>query len=57
MGHTTAVLPCTCEHAWQDKRYGKGKRLHNALQKGGSLTGKWRCTVCGRVHHYQKEEG
>jgi hypothetical protein len=38
----TAVRRCTCQDAYQDDRYGPGKRLFNACQKG------WRCTVCGR---------
>ena len=37
----TAVLTCTCEHEYQDERYGKNKRLHNKTDKG------YRCTVCG----------
>ena len=37
------VLECVCEHPYQDKRYGKGKRLFNPMKKG------YRCTVCGRT--------
>jgi hypothetical protein len=37
------IKPCTCKHPFQDKRHGKGKRVHNeAGKQGGS-----RCTVCG----------
>jgi predicted adenine nucleotide alpha hydrolase (AANH) superfamily ATPase len=39
----TAILTCTCEHKYQDERYGKNKRLHNETEKG------YRCTVCGNV--------
>lgn len=42
----TKVLPCSCEHAYQDATYGKGMRLFNEIgkdQKGG-----YRCTVCGK---------
>jgi hypothetical protein len=38
----TIVKNCKCEHAYQDEKYGRGKRLHNALPNGGA-----RCTVCG----------
>lgn len=34
---------CTCKHPFQDKRYGKGKRVHN----DGGNKGDARCTVCG----------
>jgi len=36
----TKIIKCTCSHSFQDKRYGKGKRVHNETAKG------WRCTVC-----------
>jgi len=37
------ILPCTCEHEYQDTVYGKGMRVHNF-----GVTDKiWRCTVCG----------
>ena len=38
------ALPCVCAHEYQDKRYGKGRRLHNPAKNKT-----WRCTVCGRV--------
>ena len=37
---------CTCISKFQDKRYGKGKRIMNPLQ--GNNKG-YRCTVCGKV--------
>jgi len=37
------ILTCTCQHDFQDKRYGKGKRVHNPCKKGNAI----RCTVCG----------
>ena len=41
---TTTVLKCKCAHAYQDKRYGKSKRLHNIrTTKNPSRV----CTVCG----------
>lgn len=39
----TAILTCTCEHKYQDEKYGKNKRLHNETDKG------YRCTVCGNA--------
>lgn len=36
----SAIKPCSCEHAWQDKQYGKGLRVKNQCLAG------WRCTVC-----------
>lgn len=44
-GRGCAVLYCKCDHAFQDKKHGKHKRLHNKkVLKGGT---EWRCTVCG----------
>ena len=37
------IKNCTCKHPFQDKRYGKGRRVHNEAGKQGSS----RCTVCG----------
>ena len=39
----TKIVKCTCTHKWQDKKYGKGRRVANACSKG------YRCTVCGNV--------
>jgi hypothetical protein len=41
----TKIMACHCTHDYQDKRYGKGMRLHNPYAKG------YRCTFCG----FQKE--
>lgn len=39
-----------CHSAYQDKQYGKGKRVFNL-----SLDGKkGKCTVCGREQSFQK---
>ena len=38
------ILTCTCKHEWQDKKYGKQKRVHNWRVKNES----WRCTVCSK---------
>lgn len=36
------IKKCLCESPYQDKRYGKGKRLFNETVAG------YRCTVCRR---------
>lgn len=40
------IYPCTCTHEFQDKMYGKNKRVWNAM----GATGKngIRCTVCSK---------
>jgi hypothetical protein len=41
----TIIKECNCEHAYQDKKYGKRLRVHNVLKDEN----KCRCTVCGTV--------
>lgn len=45
------VLFCSCQHKYQDKIYGKQKRLHNARSEENARkgNGKYRCTVCGTI--------
>lgn len=38
------IKKCGCTHPWQDKRYGKGKRVMNKTTKDGV----YRCTVCSK---------
>lgn len=38
------IAPCSCNHEYQDKKYGPGKRVHNKKANGQQT-----CTVCGRV--------
>ena len=38
----------SCKHEFQDKHYGKGKRLFNKTGGSGKGTVGWRCTVCGK---------
>ena len=41
----------TCKpHVFQDKRFGKGRRVHNPTAGGskGTIKDGWTCTVCGR---------
>ncbi len=42
----TRKFPCTCKHNYQDRRFGSGRRLYNAMVKDRKIVG-WRCTVCG----------
>lgn len=41
----TAIVSCNCTHAYQDRRYGTGKRVANINAKGEGG-----CTVCSRKH-------
>jgi len=44
----SAIKQCDCVHEFQDKRYGKGMRVHTptkSIKSGGA----WRCTVCEKV--------
>jgi len=42
----TRVFPCSCTHIYQDRKYGKGKRVHNQTTKDNKVG--WRCTVCSK---------
>lgn len=44
-----AIKECVCEHAFQDKMYGKQKRVMNPRAKNSGKQ-EYRCTVCERVH-------
>ena len=39
------IKKCTCEHKYQDEKYGKGNRVHNELASGKGH----RCTVCEKI--------
>ena len=43
----TAIKTCiaSCKHEYQDKKYGKGKRVHN-LKKPGTGSQEYVCIVC-----------
>lgn len=43
------VRPCTCEHEFQDREYGKGMRLHTEAKTTTPGVVKYRCTVCATV--------
>ncbi len=40
-----AILLCSCKNEYQDRAFGKGKRVHNPVNKakGSEL---YRCTIC-----------
>lgn len=40
------ILPCTCEHKFQDVEYGQDNRVHNYAPKGHRGNAGWRCVVC-----------
>ena len=45
------VMPCSCAHEYQDRKFGKGRRLCNPTMKM-SLKDRvttYRCTVCGSL--------
>jgi hypothetical protein len=48
-GEMVKVLFCSCEHDYQDKKYGKGKRVHNWGTSKNNKLGGWVCTVCNAV--------
>lgn len=43
---TCKIIRCTCQHSFQDTKYGSSMRVHNLAKQLGSSP-KWRCTVCG----------
>jgi hypothetical protein len=40
------IATCNCVHTFQDKRYGKNKRVHNKSTKKNLYPKRHRCTVC-----------
>ncbi len=42
------IMRCTCDHTYQDERYGPKQRLHNLKSKDLPQES-WRCTVCGTI--------
>ena len=49
MGENSKIIKCTCEHKYQDKKYGKGLRVHNKTVTKSGPSQEYRCTVCGKV--------
>lgn len=50
-GEYGMIITCTCEHRFQDERYGVGRRYANRLKTPDKV----RCTVCGVVHVVDKD--
>lgn len=42
------IANCNCESEFQDKQYGKQRRVFNEATKKGAEKEKCRCTVCNR---------
>lgn len=42
------ILKCDCKDEWQDKKYGKGMRVHNQTMKYNPIM--YRCVVCKKEH-------
>jgi len=49
------IISCTCRHEYQDKKYGKGKRVCNPTRKQDGTI--YRCTVCKVEHTRSKRKG
>jgi len=43
------IKTCTCEHKYQDEKYGKGNRVHNYSSKLNQGKGGYRCTICKSI--------
>jgi hypothetical protein len=52
MSDLTKVLPCTCNHPWQDEQYGIGMRVHNYSKKHEF----YRCTVCRNEKPWRRDD-
>jgi hypothetical protein len=42
------ILPCTCQHEYQDDTHGEAQRVHNPFKAVIGKVG-YRCTVCRRT--------
>jgi hypothetical protein len=43
------IIACTCDHAFQDERYGSRQRVHNPCARKTGPGVNHRCTVCGKI--------
>jgi hypothetical protein len=46
-GKPMKVIQCSCEHEFQDRRFGKNMRLMNAIKPDKG----YRCTVCLAIRY------
>lgn len=44
-----AIRTCMCVSAYQDKRYGKNKRVYNDCKGNNTGSRQLRCTVCEKT--------
>jgi hypothetical protein len=47
------ILKCTCQHNYQDRKYGPGMRVHNKMTK---IKDSYRCSVCETVRSVRRLE-
>ena len=40
----TRIMQCSCQHPFQDQRYGSSQRVHNHTTNPIG----WRCVICGK---------
>ena len=40
----TRIMQCSCQHPFQDQRYGPSQRVHNHTTTPAG----WRCTICSK---------
>lgn len=45
----TRILTCTCDHNYQDEKYGHKKRVMNETKGGTPDNKEYRCTVCDKT--------
>ena len=45
----TVIKYCVCASPYQDKKYGKGKRVMNTVKGKDGSGNQARCTVCGKM--------
>jgi len=43
------IMKCTCDHEYQDKKYGKKNRVFNEIATKPTQNQEYRCTVCKKV--------
>lgn len=43
------IKQCTCQSEYQDKKYGKGNRVHNTAKNKSGKGEAGRCTVCSNL--------
>ena len=49
------ILPCTCQHAYQSRKYGGVNRVHNEFLDNANHL-RYRCTICNAERGTGKTE-